>query len=360
MTTEISFADWEGPARAAQPGVAVRRMNMRRALAFSIALQSVAFGHVQGLATHVAQTGQLTQLCLQQVHESPLPDFEPLGLSVAEASGPYPTITMWSRTGVLVMRLSPVAPAIESTFSVALPGMAASAAALTGWRDGRPVVEFIDPLTDTVREVVFPAGETVGERTTIARGPKWMEAALSVGAMRTGRGWSRAQRVADPLADTSAIFFGGSNHPAPASDLAAPAAAADAPGAPRRRIDQILHVRPSVQEGALVTEAAFPFTTVGFTLEGIETWRVSPQPDELRTQVGEVDLRYVIATPAIAVGEAVLNTFIALRSGRRVSALWIPGSGSAKYREIPGDLAFLGAFQRHRLSRLRGAASHTG
>ena len=324
-------------------------MNGYRALSVGIALQSVTFCHAHGFAPHTPQTAQLTQLCLQQVHESPLQDFEPVGLSVDEASGPYPTITMWSRTRLLVMRLSPAERAIESTFSVSLPGTAVFAAALTEWRDGKPVVEYIDSSTQEIREIVFPTGQAAGVRTTVAKGPRWMEAGLSVGAMRMRNGWARARRIADPLADTSAIFLGAPNVPVPAEDLAVPAASVEAIGMLHRRIDQLLHVRSKADEGALVTEAAFPFTTVGFTLQGVETWRASPQPDELRNQLGELDLRYVMATPAIAVGEAVLNTHVALRSGRRVSALWILGSKSARYRTIPGDLSFLGAFQKHRL-----------
>ena len=309
----------------------------------------MTFYHAHGFAQEVPLTGPLEQLCLHQVHESALQGFEPIGLSVEEASGPYPTITMWSRRGLRVMRLSPTEPAVESTFSIALPGMAAFAASLTGWRDGKPVVEYIDLSTEAVREIVFAAGGAESAGPPIVKGSKGIEVTLSGGAMRTRNGWTLAQRIADPLADTSTISLSVRSVPTPADNSAVPTASGDATATLHRRIDRILHVRSSADEGVLVTEAAFPFTTVGFTPQGIEKWRVSPQPDELRNQLGEVDLRYVMATPAVAVGGAVLNTLVALRSGRRVSALWTRGSTSARYREIPGDLSFLGAFQRYRL-----------
>lgn len=332
-------------ARAPQRRVAVRGMNMHAVL-FSVALQSLTFYHAHGFAQEVPLTGPLEQLCLHQVHESGLQGFEPIGLSVEEASGPYPTITMWSRTGLRVMRLSPTEPAVESTFSIAVPGITAFTAALTDWRDGKPVVEYIDLSTEAVREIVFAAGGAESAGTPIVKGSKGIEVTLSGGAMRTRNGWALAQRIIDPLADTSAIFLSVPHVPTPAGNSAVPTAlgaSADATATLHRRIDRILHVRSSADEGVLVTEAAFPFTTIGFTPQGTERWRVSPQPDELRNQLGEVDLRYVMATPAVAVGGAVLNTLVALRSGRRVSVLWTRGSTSARYREIPGDVSFLGA-----------------
>lgn len=327
-------------------------MNVHHALAFSIALQSVAFGHVQGFATHVPQTGQLTQLCLQQVHESLLPDFEPIGLSVDEAPGSDPAITMWSRKSLLVIRLSAVEPTIKSTVLAALSGEGPLGASLTHWNGAAPVVELFAGSTGAVRAMDLASGEVVESQVRFSSRGQSAESvgvASGLGVLRTEVGWVRAQRVTDPTADTSAIVLSGPRLAQQGGDppLSAPSLATEK--VPPRRIDRILHVRGGVKDEALVIEAAFPFTVVEFTLDGIEKWRVSPAPDELRDRLGETDLRYVIATPAIKVGHAVLNTFMALRSGRRVSALWLPNAASPRYREIPGDLSILGAFPSHRL-----------
>ena len=98
-----------------------------------------------------------------------------------------------------------------------------------------------------------------------------------------------------------------------------------------------------------VTEAQFPFATVRFSREGVETGRVLPKPSDLRELLDEPDLRYVIATPPIAVDGALLNTFVALRSAQRVSALRLPDAEETRLRRIPSDLALLGAVPGHRL-----------
>ena len=329
------------------PGV-----NIRRALCLGMALQGVGFCHAHGFAQDIPQTGHLTQLCLQHVHESHLPDFEPVGLSTDEASGSDPSITMWSRTELLVIGLSAAEPTIKSTFRAALSGVQPLGAALTRWNDATPVVELLDASKGTVRMMELAFGEVPETRSPlIDGGPSAGSAgaALALGVLRTETGWLYAQRATDPIADTSTIVLFGSNSARSGRDRALLATRSGTATVPSRRIDRILHVRPGIEYGALVTEAAFPFTVIEFKSDGIEMWRASPAPDDLRDQLGETDLRYVIATPAIKVGHAVLNTFTALRSGRRVSALWLPNATSPRYRKIPGHLSFLGGFPSHRL-----------
>lgn len=256
---------------------------------------------------------------------------------------------MWSRTALLVIRLSAAESIVESTFRAALSGVHPLAAALTGWHDDAPVVELFEALAGVVWTMELASGKVEKAQTLVLKSEALAEGATGAGVMRNEMGWMYAQRVVDPFADTSAIVLVGSNSAGPVQD---PGVSSPLPAALKmspRRIDRILHVRQGSEDGALVTEAAFPFTTVEFTPDGIETSRAAPRPDELRDQLGEPDLRYVIATPSLMLDGAALNTFIALRSGRRVSALRLPDSRSVRYREIPGDLSFLGMLRSNRL-----------
>ena len=279
-----------------------------------------------------------TLLCIQQVYESPLADFEPVGLSTSEDVGPDPAITMWSRTDLLVVRVSPREPAVKSTFRAPLPGVEPIAAALTDWSDGKPIVELLDAPGEGIWTMEFATGETT--QVAVAAG-----AASASGATRTGKGWVRAHRVPIRRADTSSIVLVGPGRGDPTIELMLPKLVNVA----QRRIDRILHVRPGYDGGVLLGEAAFPFTTIAFAPDGSETWRASPQPDEMRDLLGESDLRYVVASPAIALDDAVLNTFLAIRSGRRASALRLRNGASVRYRLIANNLAFLGTFPKHRL-----------
>ena len=324
-------------------------------LCLGLALCGLVLGHGVGFRAEPAETvGVLrqpahrpvrasAQLCLRQVHEHVLPSFEPVGLTASGGEGRRPGITMWSRNELLVAALSPDGPAVETTYRATLPGVRPLAAALTEWTDGIPVVEVFDAAAESVWTVRLPASEPT-------QVPAPAGASGASGVLRTKAGWIRAHQTTAATVDTSAIVLVGPVENGPVRDVAThEAAAADTRSLVRRSIDRILHMRPRLDGGVLVTEAAFPFTTIAFTQRGNEVWRAAPEPDELRDLLGETDLRYVIATPAISVDDAVLNTFVALRSGHRVSALRTPGKASARYRELPDGLAFLGTFPDHRL-----------
>ena len=283
------------------------------------------------------------ELCLQQVYESTLGDFEPIGLSTFDGPDANPAITMWSRVSLRVLGLSPVEPTVASTFRAVLPEAVPLAAALTDWNADTAVVELFDAVGESVWTMQLPSGVT-------AKSPAPADASRASGALRTKAGWIRSHRPTVARADTSVIVLAGSGRPVPLGEDAGLRAAAPKTGETSpRRIDRVLHMRPGTGGGVLVTEAAFPFTTLAYTRLGVETWRVSPEPDELRDLLEETDLRYVIATPAISVDDAALNTFVALRSGRRISALRFPGGASARYRDLPSGFAFLGALPAHRL-----------
>ena len=331
------------PRRARQLAGSRRRLAWlvrRHLLHVAVAGPGLALGHASGFGQSV---DRFPELCLQQVQESTLRGFEPIGLSTFDGPDANPAITMWSRVSLRVLGLSPVEPAVASTFRAALPEAVPLAAAITDWNADTAVVELFDAAGESIWTIRLPSGAT-------AKTPAPAAALRASGALRTREGWVRAHRATAARADTAAIVLAGSGRPDPSGEFALLRAAA--PGTEetgRRRIDRVLHMRPDAGGGVLVTEAAFPFTTIAYTRRGIETWRASPAPDELRDLLGETDLRYVIATPAIAVDNATLNTFVALRSGRRISALRFPGDVSARYRDLPSGLAFLGALPAHRL-----------
>ncbi len=281
-----------------------------------------------------SQQYRSTHLCLERVYETPVADLEPIALSTSEAEAVPPTVTMWSHTTLVVIRVSPEVPTVESTFRVTLPTRNPLAAAVVGWQGGAPTIEVLDAANGTVWNLGYPDLRHVDQ---IMQGPP------PAGAMRTAKGWVQAVRTADASGDSLAIGLVGAGLDDQAVE-GSPAVAR----ARQRNIDQIMHVRPGAHGAVLVTEAAFPFTTVAFTPEGVEFWRASPSPQELRDRLGEVDLRYVVATPGVDVDGGVLNTYVGLRSLRRLSALRLH-DGTVRYEEIPGDLAFLGSFPRHRL-----------
>ena len=334
--------------RMKDPGHRSTWLIRRRLVHVAVAAPGLALGHADGFGQWVDQS---PELCLQQVYESTLGDFEPIGLSTFDDPDANPAITMWSRTSLLVISLSVAEPTIKSTFRAALSGVQPFGAALTRWNDATPVVELFDVSDGTIRTMEL-ATDVVAETRTppVAGGASAGSAGASaLGVLRTETGWVRAQRVTDPISDTSAIVLLGSSFARPSGYPALSSPPLGTEKVPTRRIDRILHMRRGIGNGALVTEAAFPFTVVEFTADGTEARRVAPAPDELRDQLGEADLRYVLATPAIKVGQALLNTLVALRSGRRVSALWLPDATSPRYRKIPGDLSFLGTVPSQRL-----------
>ena len=281
------------------------------------------------------------QLCLRQVHESSLMGFDPVGLSISDEFGPDPAITMWSRSELLVVRVSGATGQVLSEIRAdAPPGVEPLVAAVTDWNTSGPVVEILDPQVGDVW-ILDLATRMVTRVTT----PN--DATLGSSATRTDSGWVHVQKVTDLLADTSRIVLFG------------PGLSTDFPGGgphsqiltltPQRGIERLLHLRAHQPNGYLVQEAGLPFATIYFTDAGTEAWRVFPDPVEMRRQLEESDLRYVIATPAIAVESAILNTFVALRSGHRITALRSPDRQSVRYRAAPDGLAFLGAIPSHRL-----------
>ena len=278
------------------------------------------------------------ELCLRQVYEAPLPEFEPVGLSVS-AVGSAASVTMWSGDELRVARVLPARDVIDTVFHAGLPGGEPLGAELVDWTDGRPVVELFEAEDHTLTRLDLATDAVVEDQA-----PAWTRSAS--GAARVSTGWVWAEKSFDPVADTSMILLRG----AASAQGAIPQAATSGPEAPPgRRISQVLHVRPTPDDVVFVTEAQFPFATVRFSREGVETGRVLPKPSDLREQLEEPDLRYVIATPTIAVDGALLNTFVALRSAQRVSALRLPDAEETRLRRIPSDLALLGAVPGHRL-----------
>lgn len=329
----------EAPRRSGGSTPRPRYVRRFRGLALPVAvLPALALDHGPGLHAPVVGT---EELCLLQVQEINLPSFAPVGLSTFEDPEAGPIVTMWSRAEVLAMRVSAAESDVGDMVRMPLPGITPLAAAVADWNEGKPVVELFDAAEERVW--AWEPAEGSWERTAA---PGVVSAS---GALREGASWVRAHKMLDASADTFAIVLRGSGFDTSAEPPTAPDSAPPREETRRRGIDRILHVRPGGDGGAVVGEAAFPFSTVGFAGHGAELWRAAPEPDELRGVLGEPDLRYVIATPSVAVDDAVLNTFVALRTGRRVSALRQIGDPSPRYREIPGDLAFLGAFERHAL-----------
>ncbi len=278
------------------------------------------------------------RLCLSQLGESPLPaDFEFIGLSASEEVGTDPVITMWSRSDVLVEKLS--SDAVTGTVArIPLTNVTPLSAALVAWDERAPIVELFDPRNRTIWTVTGTDGELA--RTATPPG-----AVAASGAIRAGSGWVWAQKTLDPVADTSSILISAVGRLDASHQPITPLLLDE----PQRGIDRLLHLRPAGNGGYLVQQAGFPFETIRFTDAGDETWRIRPAPEELRAALGETDLLYVIATPALDLSDAVLTTFVAVRSGRRIASLTAGRGKSIRYRPIPDGLAFLAVLPRHEL-----------
>lgn len=288
------------------------------------------------------------RLCLSQLGESPLPaDFEFIGLAASEEVGTDPAITMWSRSDLLVEKLSSDV-ATETVARIPLTNVAPLSAALVAWDDGTPIVELFDPRSRTIWTVNGTDGELI--RTVALPG----SVAASGGALRNESGWVWAQKTLDPATDTSRILISAVGRPDASRQPITPLSLDE----PQRGIDRLLHLRSDGNGGYLVQQAGFPFETIRFTDAGDETWRIRPAPEELRAALGETDLLYVIATPALDLGDAVLTTFVAVRSGHRITSLALQNSGFIRHKPIPGDLTFLGVLHHRRLLvATRGAAA---
>lgn len=320
-----------------------RMDDARNRIARSTALPEPAFDHA---ADHLPQP-PLPQarppfhrdewLCLEQVHEGALPNFEPVGLATTETVGLDPTITMWSRAEVLVLRLSPLGETVKSFIRRAIPDTDPLSASLTRWDDEGVVVEALDTHRGHLRIINMTTGD-VGEGGGTLPG-----VASASAALRQVSGWVQAHKLERADADTMAITVFGvqSDGPPAVYDQLAPEPSS-------RRIDRLLHIRPDNLGGVLVQEGGFPFATIAFDKSRAEMWRALPEPADIRDLLRESDLRYVVATPAIALEDAVLNTFVAVRSGVRIAAIR-RRDRTVRYREIPWSLALLGSFPAHQL-----------
>lgn len=294
-------------------------------------------GAVQLDASLQSATDHL-RLCLSQLGETPLPaDFDFVGLTASEDVGPDPAVTLWSRSALLVATLSHQTAA-TLVARVPLTDVVPLSAAMAGWDDGGPILELFDPRHGALWTVQAATGEMTRAMTPTGS----VEAA---GALRKKSGWVWAQQLLDPQADTSRVLISVGGQAGVTGRMDGGVVRDE----PQRGIDRLLHLRSDGRGGYLVQQAGFPFSTIRFASDGQETWRTYPKPDELRDLLGETDLGYIIATPAVALDDAVLTTFAAVRSRRRVSSLTANYGRSARYQAIPADLAFLSVLPQHGL-----------
>ena len=246
--------------QTAGPGGRSAWLIRRRLLYVAVAAPGLVLGHASAFAQSADRS---PELCLQQVHESTLRDFQPIGLSTFDGPDVNAAITMWSRVSLRVLGLSPAEPTVAAMFRAVLPEAAPLAAALTDWNADTAVVELFDAARESVWTMRLPASVTARLPTgVIAKTPVPAGASRTSGALSTKAGWFRAHRATVARADTSVIVLAGSGRPDPPGGFAGLRAAA--PGTAetgRRRIDRVLHTRPGTGGGVLVTEAETEATT---------------------------------------------------------------------------------------------------
>jgi hypothetical protein len=296
--------------------------------------------------TETRVAGHQDRLCLSQVDELALPDgFTPMGVATSVDPGLTDAIATWSRSSLLLLRTVPgtVDPRIVSRIELADidPDIDPLSIALLRSQHGEPVVQ----LLDVHHGAVWNVDPTTKQLTRTATPAGSIRAA---GATRDEHGWVWAEKAVDLVVDTSTVILSRKSNNTSTDRRVT----LDPLDEPQHGISRKLHVRLNSRGGVLVQEAGFPFSTIRFTSDGDETWRATPEPAVLREVLEESDLRYVMATPAVAVDGAVLNTFVALRSRLRVSALREvdnQGDSSFRYRRIPSDLAFLAVLPERRL-----------
>lgn len=300
-----------------------------------------------GVNSHLAEDGP--SLCLAQVGEWPLPgEFEFVGLSTSDDVGAGSAITVWSRSALVVVRLSPEA-VVETVVRVPVVDVSVLAAALVDWSETGPIVELFDARDGTIWTLDAATGEIIAAAAST-------DPVKASGAIKHGSDWVWVEEVLNPMSDTTRILVSAGRQAEVGSGLST----IETPGEPERRIDRLVHLRSDGSGGYLVQEAGFPFSTIRFTRHGEEAWQTQPEPDDLRHHLGETDLRYVMSTPAVAVDNATLTTFVALRSRQRASALTLERGTSVRYKAIPGDVAFLSALPAFRLLiGTRGIASRS-
>ena len=287
----------------------------------------------------VHRQSQGVQLCLNKAYQADLPSgFEFIGLTVSEDVGPKPVITLWSRSALHVLEISPTQPTVQSIASAMLFSIDPLSIVPVAWNDEGLEAQLFDALSGSIWTMDVATGHVTRVAGSVDSPP-------ASGAIRGATGWVQAHKIVDVIADTAGITIVRVGQALP------PEYAVDSTMVARtgRNVDRILHVRPLNDDGFLVSEAAFPFATVAFSSTGQELSRTYADVRQLRTLLAERDLRYVIATPTIALDGGVLSTFVALRSGQRVSVVRSPGGTDLRYGHLPEDLAFLANIRDHRL-----------
>ena len=280
-----------------------------------------------------------TRLCLEQVYQVDLPDdFAPIGLTISSDIGPEPIITLWSRSALYLFSVSSLEPTLRRVTNAVPLNIDPLSAVVTEWDGESHQVQLFDASDGSIWTLDVATAN-------VARFTRSAEASLASGATRDAGGWVRAHKIVDLAADTMGITLVRMDQQLPSGYVADSTLSTGG----RRGVDRILHIRPGNHDGLVVSEAAFPFATVVFMHTGQELWRSYADPGRLRVLLEEQDLRYVVATPAIALGDGVLSTFVGLRSGLRVSAVRSPGGGESRYALIGSDMAFLAGISEHRL-----------
>lgn len=287
----------------------------------------------------VHRQSQDAQLCLNKVYQFDLPSgFEFIGLTVSDDIGPEPAITLWSRSAIHVLEISPIQPTVRPVASATLFNIDPLSIVPVAWNDENLEAQLLDASSGSIWTVDVATGHLTEVAGSVDLPP-------ASGAIRDPDGWVQAYKIVDVVADTMGIAIVRMDQALP------PEYVVDSTMGARtgRNVDRLLHIRRRNDDGFLVSEAAFPFATVAFTSTGQELWRTYADVHQLRGLLAERDLRYVIATPAIALDGGVLSTFVALRSGQRVSAVRSPGNADSRYGRLPKDLAFLAGIRDHRL-----------
>lgn len=281
---------------------------------------------------------QNVRLCLEKVYQVNLPvGFRPIGLAISEGVGPESLVTLWSDSALHVFSVSPTEPLVRLVSSVAPLSIEPLSAAVTKWGEESSEVQLFD-VYGSIRTMDVATG-------TVTKSTDPLDPPFASGAIRDTTGWFRAHRIIDIVADTMGIAVMSMNQQLP------PGYTIDSSSSMsnRRSIDRILHMRPGRSGSFLVSEAAFPFATIAFTYTGRELWRHHPDADQLRSLMEERDLRYVVATPSIELGDGVLSTFRALRADLRVAVVRSSRRAVARYTLLSSDLAFLAGMSEQQL-----------
>ncbi len=281
------------------------------------------------------------RLCLTEFETVVLAEgFKPTGAAVSYVEDKRPALVLWSPEAVAILRTrSDWNRGLESAVMIPLPpGLTPQSVGIAPPPNDLAhqglALEVVDAGSSSIRRFAVADGVELAGSRAIAPGTD--------ASLRGEHGWIVGARTFpstdDEYAEAEIVlarpFLDGGDTSLPAWS------GRDWSGAYQDPARGLLRMRRGYPSGVIATETTYPFVVALIGSDGHKIWSYAASHDSLRRLLSEPDLEYVIATPAISLDRGALQTFVALRSGRRIAAIHV-ASGPTRFRYVPPSFSFL-------------------